>query len=42
MAKVGMSYTEDDETIVGQYVQGVINRWEAAQVEVEQTGKRES
>jgi hypothetical protein len=42
MAKVGMSYTEDDETIVGEYVQGVINRWEAAQIEVEQTGKLES
>lgn len=42
MAKVGMSYTEEDETQVGEYVQGVINRWEAAQVEVEQTGKQES
>lgn len=42
IAKVGMSYTEEDEVQVGEYVQCVINRWEAAQVEVEQTGKQES
>ena len=34
--------TEDDENELGEYVQGVVNRWEAAQIETEQSGKNQT
>ena len=40
MANVGLLLSEDDENEIGAYVQGVINRWEAAQVEVAGEGKQ--
>lgn len=39
MASVGLQLSEDDENEIGAYVQGVINRWEAAQVVTGDEGK---
>jgi len=39
MANIGLILSEDDENEIGAYVQGVINRWEAAQVVTADEGK---
>jgi hypothetical protein len=39
MANVGLLLTEEEENEIGLYVQGTINRWEAAQVDVAGEGK---
>ena len=42
MENVGLILTEEDEDTLGGYVQGVVNRWEAAQIETEQSGKNQT
>lgn len=42
IAKVGINLTEDEEEEIGNYINGVIKRWEAAQIEVDSAGKTES
>jgi len=39
MTAVALDLSEDDENEIGAYVQGVINRWEAAQVVTADEGK---
>jgi hypothetical protein len=39
MANIGLLLSEDDENEIGTYVQGVIHRWEAAQVVTADEGK---
>jgi hypothetical protein len=40
MAEFSIDLSESDEDKIGEYVQGVVNRWEAAQVVTEDTGKQ--
>jgi hypothetical protein len=40
MASTGLQLTEDEENEIGIYVQGTINRWEAAQVVTGDEGKQ--
>lgn len=40
MTEHSFEMSEDDENAIGEYVQGVVNRWEAAQVVTEDTGKQ--
>ena len=42
IAKVGINLSESEEDEIGNYINGVIKRWEAAQIEVEGSGKTES
>jgi hypothetical protein len=42
IAKVGINLTEEEEDEIGTYINGVIKRWEAAQIEVDGAGKTES
>lgn len=39
MIGASIDLTESDEDTIGEYVQGVINRWEAAQIETGGEGK---
>jgi hypothetical protein len=40
MTAIALDLSEDDENEIGAYVQGVINRWEAAQVDTAGEGKQ--
>jgi len=40
MAETCIDLTEDDEREIGEYVQAVYNRWEAAQLETSAEGKQ--
>ena len=40
MAEFGSDLSESNEDLIGEYVQGVVNRWEAAQVVTEDSGKQ--
>jgi hypothetical protein len=40
MANIGLLLSEEDENEIGLYVQGVIHRWEAAQVDTAGEGKQ--
>ena len=42
IAKVGINLSEAEEEEIGNYINGVIQRWEAAQIEVDGAGKTES
>ena len=42
MAETCIDLTELDEEAIGEYVQGVVNRWEAAQIETESSGKNQT
>ena len=42
VAKVGINLSEAEEDEIGNYINGVIKRWEAAQIEVDGAGKKES
>ena len=42
IAKVGINLNEAEEEEIGNYINGVIQRWEAAQIEVDGAGKKES
>ena len=42
IAKVGINLSESEEEEIGNYINGVIQRWEAAQIEVDGAGKTES
>jgi hypothetical protein len=37
-----LDLTEAEENEIGEYVQGVVNRWEAAQIETESSGKNQT
>jgi hypothetical protein len=40
MANVGLLLSEEEENEIGEYVQSVVNRWEAAQIETGGEGKK--
>jgi hypothetical protein len=40
MAELSIDLSESDEDKIGEYVQGVVNRWEAAQVVTDDSGKQ--
>jgi len=42
MAQIGIDLTESEEREIGEYVQAVYNRWEAAQVVTESEGKSQT
>ena len=42
IADCSVDLSEADEDALGEYVQGVVNRWEAAQIETEQSGKNQT
>jgi hypothetical protein len=42
MANVGLLLSEEEENEIGEYVQSVVNRWEAAQIETGGEGKKQT